>query len=101
MVEHDGQSLEPFDILLPAARVARLTFSGSESTKPVGGLPIHGPGGTRVGTVSLFYFSGQGASLEFDFTRMARISEEELPVASMQDLFLQQLSDIPGLEGGG
>ena len=51
-----------------------------------------------MGTASLFYFSGQGTSVEFNFTRMSKMSDEELPDASVLDSFLLQLADIPALQ---
>ena len=101
LVEHDGRSVGGFDDFLAASMEAGLTFSGSESLNPAGGLAIYGAGGYKLGTVSLFYFSGQGTSVEFNFTRMGRMPEEKLPEASLRELFLQQLETIPGLQDVG
>jgi hypothetical protein len=75
-----------------------LTFAGSRTIEPAGSLPIFDPGSTRLGTVSLFYFSGQGTSVEFNFGRMSKLSDEQLPDAAVLDSFLRQLGEIPGLQ---
>ena len=95
--DHDSENLTRFDFFLTTARSAGFTFAGSKAANPAGSLPVFDHGNTRLGTVSLFYFSGQGTSVEFNFTRMSKMSDEELPDASVLDSFLRQLADIPGL----
>lgn len=98
LVEHDSGSVDTFDGFLSAASAVGLTFSGSSAVNPAGGLAISDPEGRRLGTVSLFYFNGQGTSVEFSFARMSRMSEGEVPKESVRELFLQQLAQIPGFQ---
>lgn len=95
--DHDSGNADRFELILATARSAGLTFLGSKTANPAGGLPIFDTSNTRLGTVSLFYFSGQGTSVEFNFTRMSKMSEGELPNTAVLDLFLTQLEDIPAL----
>ena len=98
LVEHDGRSVDGFDVFLAAASSEGLAFSGSAAVNPAGGLAIHGPGGARLGTVSLFHFSGQGTSIQFSFAHMSKMPEEESPEESVRDLFLLQMAEIPGFQ---
>ncbi|NVN00513.1 hypothetical protein [Arthrobacter sp. SDTb3-6] len=95
--DHDSENLERFDFFLTTALAAGLTFAGSTSVHPAGSLPILSRRNIRLGTVSFFYFSGQGTSVEINLGRMAKLSDEELPDAEARDLFLQKLRDIPVL----
>jgi hypothetical protein len=96
--EHDRDILDRLDFFLRTARSAGLLFAGSKTVNPAGSLPIFNHGNTRLGAVFLFYFNGQGTSVEFNFTRMSRMSDEELPDAAVLDSFLRQLADIPALQ---
>jgi hypothetical protein len=96
--DHDAKNIGRLEFLLSTARSYGLTFVGSTTVSPAGGLPIFEHSGSRrLGTVSLFYFSGQGTSVEFNFTRMSRMSDEELPDTTVLDSFLSQLEGIPSL----
>jgi hypothetical protein len=95
--DHDSEAVDQFELFLATARSAGLTFIGSKTVNPAGSLPIFDPSNTRLGTVSVFYFSGQGTSVEFNFTRMSKMSDEELPHTAVLDLFLTQLEEIPAL----
>lgn len=95
--ENDPENLGRFDYLLTTARTAGLPFTGSKSVNPAGSLAIVDHSNTRLGTLSLFYFSGQGTSLEFNFTRMSKMPEEEFPDAAVVEAFLGQLADVPEL----
>lgn len=96
--EHDPENADRLDVLLTSARSAGLTFSGSRTIYPAGTLPILDHGKTRLGTVSLFYFRGQGTSVELNFGRMSKMSEEQRPDAAVMDSFLRQLADTPGFQ---
>jgi hypothetical protein len=97
--EHDSVNLTRFDFFLATAQSAGLTFVGSRAARyPAGSLPIFGHDNTRLGTVSLFYYSGKGTSVEFNFIRMSKMSDEELPDAAVLDSFLRQLAEIPALQ---
>jgi hypothetical protein len=98
MQDHDRDNLDRLDIFLTTARSAGLTFTGSRTIDPAGSVPIFDSGSTRLGAVSLFYFSGQGTSVEFNFGRMSKLSDEQLPDAAVLDSFLRQLGEIPGLQ---
>lgn len=97
--ERDSENLTRFDFFLTTARSAGFTFAGSKAARyPAGSLPIFGHDNTRLGTVSLFYYSGKGTSVEFNFIRMSKMSDEELPDVGVLDSFLRQLADIPALQ---
>jgi hypothetical protein len=95
--EHDSGNVDRFELLLETVRSAGLAFLGSKTVNPAGSVPIFDPGNNRLGTVSLFYFSGQGTSVEFNFARMSKMSEEEVPDTAVLDSFLTQLEEIPAL----
>ncbi|RKR12641.1 DUF4268 domain-containing protein [Arthrobacter oryzae] len=98
MQEHDPDNVDRLDFFLTTARSSGLTFSGSRTMDPAGSLPIFHRGNTRLGTVSLFYFSAQGTSVEFNFGRMSKLPKDQLPDAAVLDSFLRQLADTPGLQ---
>ncbi len=95
--EYDSGNVDRFELFLATARSAGLSFLGSKTVNPAGSLPIFGPSNTQLGTVSIFYFSGQGSSVEFNFTRMSKMSDEGVPDSPVLDQFLTQLEDIPAL----
>jgi hypothetical protein len=95
--EHDPGNVEQFEFLLATARSAGLEFVGSKTVNPAGSLPIFDGSSKRLGTVSLFYFSGQGTSVEFNFTRISKMSDAEAPDADVLGLFLSKLEDVPAL----
>jgi hypothetical protein len=98
LAEHDARNLGRFEFLLAAARSAGFTFVGSKTVSPAGSFPIFDLSDTRrLGTISLFYFSGQGTSVEFNFTRMSRLPDEELPDSAVLDSFLAQLEGVEAL----
>lgn len=95
---NDSASLENFDLFLKEASDAQLPFIGSSKARaPSGHLEIFDSNRRRLGTVSIFYFSGQGASIEFDFTRLSRLSPADMPEASRLDAFIDQLGQVAGL----
>lgn len=95
--EHDPDNVDRLDFLLTRARSAGFTFSGSRTIDPGGGLPIYDRENTRLGTVYVYYFRDQGTSVEFNFGRISKMSEEQLPDAAVLDSFLRQLADTRGL----
>ena len=75
-----------------------LEFSGSLSVAPSTGLRISDGQGRWLGTVSLFHFSGQGTSIEFNFIRLSKMLADEMPAATALEAFLDEMSTIPGLQ---
>lgn len=98
LLESDRQSLEAFDELINSALKSELPFLGSRSKYPAGTIPIFDSMGTRLGTVSIFYFSVQGLSLEFNFKPLSQLPLEEAPESEAREFFLNELIGIPGLE---
>lgn len=96
--EHDPENVERFDFFLSTALAAGLSFTGSTSVKPAGSLSILSQRHVRLGTVSFFYFSGQGTSVEFNFGRMSKLSDEDMLESEARDFFLRQLRGIPVLQ---
>lgn len=95
--EHDSRNLERFNFFLTAALAAGLSYRGSTAVRPAGSLPLFDKRNHRLGTVSFFYFTGQGTSVEFNLARMSKMSDEESPDAVSRDSFLRQLNEIPAL----
>lgn len=93
---NDHTCSDKFDMIIKEAAAANLPFLGSKAKLPAGHFEIVDGQGRRLGTVSLFYFSSQGTSVEFDFTRLSRMPATELPPDSVLSAFLQQLARIPG-----
>ena len=48
--------------------------------------------------MSLFHFSGQGTSIEFNFIRLSKMLADEMPAAALIETFLDEMSIIPGLQ---
>lgn len=96
--EHDPENVERFDFFLRTALAAGLSFTGSTSVKPAGSLPVLSQENIRLGTVSFSYFSSQGTSVEFNFGRMSKLSDEDLPDSVARVSFLRQLRDVPVLQ---
>lgn len=96
---NDSASLANFDLFLNEASSALLPFIGSSKARaPSGHLEIFDGSHLRLGTVSLFYYSGQGTSVEFDFTHLSKLSPEDMPETSVLDAFLDRLSQAPGFQ---
>lgn len=94
---HEPASAPSFLAFLEGAAALGLEFEGSKSASPAGSLRILDRRGRQLGKVSLFHFSGQGTSVEFNLIRMSRMPDEEWPPRDVIDAFLDELSSIPGL----
>lgn len=94
---NDSASLGNFDLFLKEASEAQLPFIGSKSRVPAGHLEVFDNNHRRLGTVSIYYYSGQGASLELDFTRLSKLPPDDVPEASRLDAFVDQLGQAAGL----
>ncbi|MFD1211086.1 hypothetical protein ACFQ36_03385 [Arthrobacter sp. GCM10027362] len=86
-----------FDVFTAEAASRGLVFAGSRAASPAGGLRVHDATGLQLGTVSLFYFRGQGTSVEFNFARLSRMADDELPGKELLEAFLFELGSVPGL----
>jgi hypothetical protein len=94
---NDSRSLGNFDLFVNEASRAQLPFFGSKARVPAGHLEIFDGRRRRLGTVAIYYYSGQGASVEFDFTRLSKVSPADMPETSLLDAFLDQLGQASGL----
>ncbi|MDQ0635061.1 hypothetical protein QFZ40_002970 [Arthrobacter pascens] len=94
---NDSASIENFDLFVSEASDAGLAFIGSKAHFPAAHLEIFDGRRRRLGTVSLFYFTGQRTSVEFDFTRLSRVSTYEMPDTSVLREFVDQLGQAAGL----
>lgn len=94
---NDSASLGNFDLFIKEASLAQLPFIGSKARIPSGHLEVFDSNRRRLGTVGVYYYSGQGASLEFDFTRLSKLSPADMPETSRLDAFVDQLGQAPGL----
>ncbi|MCC9195311.1 hypothetical protein QNO08_03050 [Arthrobacter sp. zg-Y820] len=86
-----------FLAFMDEAATLELEFQGSRAVSASGGLKIYDAQGRRLGTVSLFHFSGQGTSIEFNLIPMSRLSDEDWPAETAVESFLNELSNTPGL----
>ena len=91
-------SLPNFLEFVSEAESIGLEFSGSLAVAPSAGLRILDARGRWLGTVSLFHFSGQGTSIEFNFIRLSKMPPDEMPASNVLEAFLDEMSSIPGLE---
>ena len=94
---NEPASVPNFSVFIEESAALGLKFEGSRSVSPSGGLRIIDALGRRLGTVSLFHFSGQGTSFEFNLIPMSRLSDDEWPAETAVESFLTELSSIPGL----
>ncbi|MDQ0826903.1 hypothetical protein QFZ60_003076 [Arthrobacter sp. B2I5] len=95
---NDSASIENFDLFLSEASRAGLAFIGSRTPTPAAHLEISNRRGQQLGRVSLYFYSGQRTSLEFDFTRISRMSPDEKPDMSVLSEFVDQLGLTAGLQ---
>lgn len=95
---NDSASIEIFDLFITEASRAELAFIGSRSPTPAAHLEISSASGQQLGRVSLYFYTGQRTSVEFDFTRISKMSPEEKPDLSVLDEFVDQLGQAAGLE---
>ena len=96
--ENEPASVSNFSAFIDEAATLGLEFKGSRSVSPSGGLKISDAQGRRLGAVSLFHFSGQGTSVEFNLIPMSRLPGDERPGEDAVEAFLDEMSSIPGLE---
>ncbi|MCC9175453.1 hypothetical protein [Arthrobacter sp. zg-Y179] len=94
---NEPASVTNFVAIVEEATALGLKFEGSSAVSPSGGLKIHDAQGRRLGTVSLFHFSGQGASVEFNLIPMTRLPDDEWPADTAIEAFLSELENTPGL----
>lgn len=95
---NDNASIDNFDLFVSEASRAGLAFIGSRSHIPAAHLEISSGSGQRLGSVSLYYYTGQHTSVEFDLTRLSRMSPEEKPEISVLNEFVDQLGRAAGLK---
>ena len=93
---NEPASVPNFLAFIEEAATLGLTFEGSRSVSASGGLKIYDAQGRRLGTVSLFHFSGQGTSVEFNLIPMSRLPDDGWPAGSAVHAFLAELSSVPG-----
>jgi hypothetical protein len=94
--ENDISNAASFDMFITAALAAGMPFTGSTTVAPAGSLQIINRSNVRLGTLSLFYYTGKGTSVELNFTRLAKLPEAQKPRTAL-DTFLAQLEAIPEL----
>lgn len=95
---NDSASIGNFDLFLSEASRAGLAFIGSRSQIPAAHLEISSASGQQLGRVSLYFYSGQRTSVEFDFTRISKMSPGEKPDMSVLTEFVDQLGRAAGLK---
>lgn len=95
--DNEPASVANYLAFIEEALALGLEFEGSLSVSPSGGLKISDAQGRRLGTVSMFHFSGQGTSVEFNLIPMSRWPAEDWPAEDAVEAFLKALSDTPGL----
>ncbi|MDM7990707.1 hypothetical protein [Arthrobacter sp. zg-Y877] len=95
--DNEPASVPNFLAFIEEAAALGLEFEGSPADRPTGGLKIHDAQGRRLGTVSLFHFSGLGTSVEFKLIPMSRLPDGEWPSEGAVEAFLSELESIPQL----
>ena len=96
--DNEPASVPQFLAFIEEATALGLEFDGSRSVTPSGGVKIHDAQGTRLGTVHLFHFPGQGTSVEFNLIPMSRLPATEWPAGDAVEAFLSELESISGFE---
>lgn len=96
--QQDRPSLEAFNEVIKSTQSIGFDFSASTSINPAGTIPIYSHLGPRLGTVSIFYFSGQGMSLEFNLKRLSQLPIESMPEPEAMEQFLVAMNSNADLE---
>lgn len=95
---NDSASIANFDRFISEASRAGLALIGSRSPTPAAHLELSGASGQQLGRVSLYFYTGRRTSVEFDFTRISKMSPEEKPDMSVLSEFVDQLGRAAGLK---
>lgn len=95
---NDSASIGNFDLFITEASRAGLAFIGSRTPTPAAHLEISNASGQQLGRVSLYFYTGQRTSVEFDFTRISKMSPEEKPDMAVLSEFVDQLGRASGLK---
>ncbi|MCQ1954131.1 hypothetical protein [Arthrobacter sp. zg-Y238] len=95
--DNEPASMPNFLAFINETAALGLDFEGSKAVSPSGGLKIHDAQGRRLGSVSLFHFSGQGTSVEFSLIPMSRLPGGEWPPDAGIEAFLREMESTPGL----
>ncbi len=97
LTANDPANLEKFNLLISEAAGLGVEYHGSDSLEPAGGLRVVTPERQWVGSLNIYYYTGQRTSLELNFIRQTRLEDPDGQLSAKFRSYLQKLEQFPEL----